>query len=298
MRNNIRLLILLAGWLLVGCEVLEPTPPTLTPTYEYSAPTLESTPRPDIHPPTFDGDGSEENASVVNPGQNIPQAAGLPPQSDLPPVALEPEAVGAAQLVRLALREGEVIEGLLYEDWSPLVEEEDVASLSPGVLLLGAPAQIWGDFPARLHEAGYTVLLMELDDSATREDFGAVLRALSNSSSVNPSLIGVIAVGQGSGLALIGCAAEPLCDAAALISPEPDDRMLPALPAYHPRPLLLAAGTQDAGVYEMAQSLEEAAQGEVLVQMVETAVHGVELLATQPGLIETLIDWLAAALAE
>jgi hypothetical protein len=297
MRNNTRLLILLAGWLLVGCEALEPTSPTLTPTYEYSAPTLASTPRPDIQPPSF---GGEDDEIVVNPGQNIPQAAGLPPQSDLPPIAVEPEAVGAAQLVRLALREGEVIEGLLYEDWSPLAaeEEDEIASLSPGVLLLGAPAQIWGDFPARLYEAGYTVLLIELDVSVTREDFGAVLRALSNSPSVNPGLIGVIAVGEGSGLALAGCAAEPLCDAAALISPEPDDRMLPTMPAYHPRPLLLAAGTQDAGVYEMAQALEEAAQGEVLVQTYETAMHGVELLATQPGLAETLIDWLATALVE
>jgi hypothetical protein len=293
MRKDIRLLILLVGWLLVGCEVIDPSSPTLTPTYEYTAPTLEPSPRPAIHPPTFGEEGG-----VTNPGQNIPQAAGLPPQSDLPPVAVEPDAVSDAQLVRLALREGEIVNGVLYEDWSPLAEEEDVASLSPGLLLLGAPAESWRDFPVWLYEAGYTVLLMELDESATLDDFSAVLRALSNSSSVHPGLIAVIAVGQGSGLALTGCAAEPLCDAAALVSPEPDDRLLPAMLSYNPRPLLLAAGTQDAGVYEMAQALEEAAQGEVIMQTYETAVHGVELLATQPGLTAILVDWLSTALAE
>ncbi|GAB4521001.1 MAG: hypothetical protein OHK0046_31830 [Anaerolineae bacterium] len=282
--------LILAAVLLAGCDSLAVVPPTLTPTREFSAPTLAPTRVPLIAIPTNPPPG------VVEPGQSSLEVGDVPFEGEVPPVDVEGgDADFGLSRVRLTVREGVTVVGDLYENPPVQLEQGLITPRLPGVILLGVPTSAWGAFPQVLRDNGFTVLVVDMESGAT-DDFIAVLRALSETETVNPGLIAAIGVARGADLALVGCAAEPLCDALVLLSPLGQQTLLSVLPAYNPRPLLVYAAPGDQAAIDTAQALQGAATGRFDLETVEGAVRGVDLFTAQPGMVEQIITWLQSVL--
>lgn len=280
---------------LAACGSLNPTPITPTATRALSGPTLEPSPTTDVHPIQVT---MAEDDIIGGFGQNIPEAAALVPDSALPPVPEgTPGTVPGAQRVQLVMIDGSVRTADLYE-YSPPVGSPAGARV-PGVLLIGAGFGDWADFPARLRDAGYSVLVVDsgADAAIATADFIVLLRALSELRSVNPGALGVIGVRAGADAALIGCAVEFLCDTAILISPTDRESVLSAIASYNPRPLLVSFSTQDLAGVAIARDLELTTTGPFQIAPVSAAGAGAELLFAAPALTGDIGLWLAAHLA-
>jgi hypothetical protein len=267
---------------LVGCE--EVASATMTPTTALSGPTLEASPVIRPVPPT------ELPPDFIGSGQNNPTAAALPSGGELPPVPIATAIPGSGQqIVQIILPDGARLEGDLYQSGG-----ERVA----GVVILATDRAAWGDFPARLQADGFTVLVITPRDITSVADFQAVLQAFTAVGTVDPARIGVIGASETADLALLGCAAELLCDTVVLLSPVSREALLNVMSAYNPRPLLVAASEDDAGSFVVAQAVQESASGEVLFQPFTSAGQGTAMLENRPDLGELVMTWLRRWLVE
>jgi hypothetical protein len=223
-------------------------------------------------------------------GQNDPTAASLPRDSDLPPIPVASVAPGdSLQFVQVTMSDGALLEGVLYQIGADRV---------PGVVILATNTWPWGDFPARLQQNGFTVLVITLRDVTSVADFQTVLRAFTEAGGVDPARIGVIGAAQTADLALLGCAADLLCDTAVLLSPIRREPLLNVMSAYNPRPLLVAASEDDAESFTVAQVLAESASGEALFQPFTNAGRGTAMLQNRPDLGDLIVTWLRRQLVE
>ncbi|MDX1995358.1 MAG: hypothetical protein SF029_23440 [bacterium] len=278
---------------------MSPTPPpTITPTRALSGPTLEPSPTTDVRPPTA---VLAEDQILGGPGQNIPEAAALAPDSALPPVPMgTPGATAGSQRIQLVMADGAMLSGDLYQNISTQIETTTPQPLPrySGVLLLGVSLAEWGDFPARLRDAGYTVLAMEIRSGGGTADFSVMLRALSETATVNPALLAVIGAGEGANLALQGCAVDLLCDTAILLTPTQRDVLSSAMSGYNPRSLLIAFSAQDTAAVDTARALQLVGTGDVRLEPSSAAGSGAALLFAAPDLTGTIGLWLAETLVE
>jgi hypothetical protein len=273
--------------LLAACETAAPATPT--PTREFSAPTLAPSPDPFSQGPPTDLPPDWEGVG----GHSDPTAAALPRDAALPPLPVgTPGAGSGGQPVDITAGDGTLLVGNLYQ----VVAEAD-GPRPPGVLLLATDRTSWGGFPARLHAAGYTVLVMELRPGGGAADVRVMLDALATGIA-DPSRIGVVGAAQGADAALLGCADHPLCLTAALLSPLDAQALLAALPRYNPRPLLAAASLEDAEAYAAAQAIHDAATGDRLLQPLEAAGRGTAILLNRPDMADLLLTWLGRALGQ
>ncbi|MCU0512371.1 MAG: hypothetical protein MUE40_07350 [Anaerolineae bacterium] len=269
-----------AGLLLAGCAA-DVVAPTLRPTRAVSGPTLVASPT--IHLQTS---GELYGESEFNPGQNDPTAAALPSRSGLPPLVVGTPAAAGPQRVQMVLPDGVLLGGQLYTRGISRV---------PGLLLLAPAEAAWGTLPQRLHDAGFTVLVVTPRQPALPADLDTVLLALSEIGTVDPSLIGVLAAGSSTDMAFTGCAANGLCDAVVLLSPAGRETLLTAMNAYRPRPVLVIAGQDDAAGYAAAVALASAASG--LSQLITyPAGSGTALLAQHPELNDSITAWVGQVL--
>ncbi len=261
-------LLLLSLFVLAACDSPLPMP---TPTRALSAPTLA--PSPEVLPilPAFDP------AQRGGLGQSDPTAAALPAGAELPPLPVGTRALGAAfQAVQVTIASG-ILEGDLYTPSSDL--------RVPGVLLLAADRAAWLDFPLRLRDAGFTVLSIayNTDDPSA---FASLIQTLIRVGTVDPTRIAVAAADSAAALALNGCGADALCDAAALLHPQgvtPD-----AVLRFNPRPLLIAAPAGDSAA---AEALRPAVAGDAFFLYVPGSFAGGQALALgAPG--AQMIEWL------
>lgn len=268
------LMLLLAALLLAACAEVSPT---LTPTAALSGPTLEPS-------PTFIPDApADAPAAIIYEGQNNPTAAALAPGAAMPPLVVSQSAFGGAgQTVEITAEDGALLFGDLYVN---------TTVLAPGVLLLAEERSAWGDFPALLHTNGLTVLVMEVRPAAALADFRVMLQALINGVA-DPARIGVVGAGRGADVALLGCSADLLCDAAALLSPSNNPALLEAVPRFNPRPLFLTASQEDIEAFSAIQAIQSRATGEVLFQPFERAGSGAALLQNRPDLGNLIAAWL------
>ena len=273
--------VLSLGYLLAACVSMPPTALPSTPTWSYSAPTLAASPAVFIYPPT------EIPPDFVSAGQSDPTAAALPWNSSLPPFVVSDEADW--QVVEIVLRDGTRLSGNLYAD----LTVPELQRRFPGVLLIGSAPEVWGGFLLQLRDAGFTVLALDMGDRDTAADLSDVLRAFSGAGTVSPGLLAVI----GNDTALIGCAAEALCDAVVLLDPADRESLLTALAQYNPRPLLLIAGSADTTTSATVSALQVAATGETTVLFPENAAPGAELLV-DPEVSLAVIQWLQHILVE
>lgn len=252
---------------------MDAAPPTLTPTRSLSGPTLAPSPVPFIGPPT--------EPPPLEEGWFDPTIAALPSGGALPPVLLGGSGVGRAS-VEVVAEDGALLIGALYT-------QAEVRA--PGVLLLAPDATGWGGFTERLYNNGFTVLAVEPRDPAHwATDFSTLVDSLA-SGIADPSRIAVVGAVEGADMALVGCAATPLCDGAALLSP-----LAPtsagAMTGYNPRPLFITVTEGDVEAVTVARGIEAAAGGDVLFQPLNNAGRGTAILQNRPDVGDLLIAWL------
>lgn len=252
----------------------EPTP---RPTQVLSAPTLAASPT--IHIQTS---GELYGESDVNPGQLEPTAASLPSGASLPPLVMGTPGAAGIQKVQIVLEDGTLLIGDLYERGISRV---------PGVLLIAPDKNSWGFLPVRLQTAGMTVLVVESRETPLPTDMDILMLSLSEIGTVDPARIAVVGAERGAEMALPGCAANMICDALVLLSPANRDGLIPALNAYNPRPVLLAAGQDDTAGYTTSVALAGAAAAGQLLTYPDG--KGTALLQGYPELIDAIVAWLS-----
>jgi hypothetical protein len=214
-----------------------------------------------------------------------PTAAAQPRDGVLPPRALG-ESDSARQEIEITAADGALLVGDLYQQG---------AERLPGVLLLGPDRLSWGSFPAELHAAGFTVLVMPVRDATLVSDAEVMIETLV-SGTADPARIGAVGAAEGADLVLQACADLPVCDAVALLSPLAELTLLDALLRYNPRSVFLSASQNDEQAFSTARALHEAAVGEKEFQFFENAGRGTAMLSAQPDLGALMIEWLQAHL--
>lgn len=279
MRNYFRLIVVCcvcaAGGLLVSCDLVGfVSLPTPTPTRALSAPTLQASPTIAVLPVQ----DLDDDFSV---GRNDLTAASLPSGGALPPLVVTGQPGSLAQRVQLLSAGGQLVYGDLYSVG---------VNRRPGVLLLGVDTTIWGNFPSRLLDEGFTVLALSVP--ANTDDFNAALQSFSEAGTVNPGYMGVVGAESGADMALIGCATNFLCDAAVLLTPTAGDTLLNVIAGFSPRALLVSASQTDPDSLQTVQALARLSRGEVLVQPFENAGRGAAMLQNRPDFLELIIGWL------
>lgn len=261
---------------LAACDTLLP-PPTMTPTSVLSGPTIEASPTLNLVQATnisFDAVVATSNATV----------AALAPDSVVPPILIgTPSANSIGQPVSVTAQDGTQLTGTFYQ------KSDGVRR--PGVLILGADVNAWGDLPFRIYDADFTVLVMPLRSTNAQADFTVMLQALT-SGDADPSRLAVIGALDGADVTLLGCAVDKLCDTAILISPSNSPAMPQAMGAFSPRTVLMVASQDDPISFPAVQALQPMNRGEVLVQPFASAGRGTDILAKRPDLIDLMVAWL------
>lgn len=248
----------------------------------------------------------EEGAGVGAPGVgalgvNNATQAGLAAegQPDIEGPTITPRATQTNFPMRLS-----GVEGLLLEaDYYSAAQRP-----TPGVLLLhmgDSNRHAWDVLAARLQQAGYTVLAVDLRGhgatggavnwALAQQDVGAVLAELALLPGVDPQQLIVIGAGIGANLGINACADRPGCAAAVMLSPGVDYLGITANNAvtrFGPRPLLIIAGENDDNNPADSITLNALALGEHQLVIVPLTAHGTDLLLVAPNLIEQIVGWL------
>lgn len=183
----------------------------------------------------------------------------------------------------------------------------NASQAQPGVLLLhqlGSNRFSWRSWALEFAESGYALLAIDMrghgrtggarDWDAAADDLQRVWRYLSERPEVDASRSAIIGASIGSNMALVTAAAEPRVNTVVLLSPgldyfgvTTDD----AIVAYGDRPILIVASNDDPQSAQSSQTLADLAS-DAQLQIYETAGHGIAMLASEPELIQMIIDWL------
>ncbi len=253
---------------------------TSTPERVLSGPTVE--PSPTFMPRQ---QGDEVPGEFI--GISDPTAAALAPLAALPPLGVPGSlADGDRQSVEVTANDGALLLGEMYMS---------MAVRQPGVLLIAPDRTGWGEFPAQLHNGGFTVLVLGMRDLNRIEDLEAAIQSLSQSAM--PDKLGVIGAGDGADTALLGCAGEGLCKALVLLSPSESPTLIDAMGRYNPRPIFLAATQEDTPSFNGITAIQSAATGENFFQPLTQAGYGTALLENRPDLGSVIVQWLQQQLS-
>lgn len=263
--------------LISGCNAL-PQAPTLTPTRSISAPTLAASPTARIQ-----SSGALYGETVRN-GQNNLTAAALPNNAAMPPLQATQEA-GRPDTAQIVLDNGDMLVAEVY------AARTDSPDRVPGVLLIGREAVNWGNFPADVADAGFTVMTVQIPSSPRVAMMDTLLTSFSNQGSVDPARLAVIGAAESADFALLGCAQYLICDAVVLLSPRGRDTLANVLPNFNPRPLFVAAASDDTEAYNAAIALSNGfSEGSRFVEV--GTGRGSSLLALNASLGTEIIAWL------
>lgn len=262
---------------LAGCDA---NIPTATPTRD--VPPLEPSPTFDIRPPTEPGPNVELTPA---PGMNIPEAASAPGDGEVfaPGVS---DGLYRPQILVVPLEGGQA-DAELYQG------ETGAA----GVLMVGVPLSDWSGLQATLHNTGFTVLSVEAAMPASNADFAAMINALVTLGGVDENRIGVIGAEMSADFVMIGCAQESRCKTAVLLSPREASALVAVMGSYNPRPLMVAASLDDIDSMLAANSLEQSATGDALIQPLDNVGRGTLMLARRPDLVNLIVTWLGRYLS-
>ena len=183
---------------------------------------------------------------------------------------------------------------------------------APAVVLvgmLGRPKEDWQATAERLAAANITALAIDLrgrfmpEDAkagaAWAADVTAAVGFLVGRPDVRAWAIGVAGASLGANLAAVAASADPRIRSLALVSPSLDYRGVrieAALRQFADRPALLVASLRDPYAARSARELAVDASGVRELQWAETEAHGTELLAREPDLIRSLVEWFQRTL--
>ena len=184
---------------------------------------------------------------------------------------------------------------------------------APAVVLvpmLGRPKDDWEEVAERLADADINTLAIDLRSSTApgdaeelarwHEDIdAAVAYLLSRSSDVRPAAIGVLGASLGANLAAVAAARNPDVRSLALVSPSLDYRGVrieTPLRQYGGRPALLMASLHDPFAARSVRELAANAPGIRQIRWSEATAHGTVLLARDPDLVRSIVEWFQQTL--
>jgi len=251
--------------------------------------------------PIEEGPGISESgvgsAGVSNPTQAGLAAEGQPEQ-DLP--TSTPLATQAHFPMMIGTTDGLLLAGDYYSA---------VRQPAPGILLLhggGHDRGDWEPLTSLLQNTGYAVLAIDLrgygdtggtpDWTLATNDTAMALSQLGELPSVDAGNLIVIGAGIGANLGLKACAESAGCVASVLLSPGLDYQGITtpdAMMLMGPRPVLIAASDSDDNNPADSIMLDGMAQGTHRLEIYPGAVHGTDLLGTEPSLVGLIVEWLA-----
>lgn len=169
------------------------------------------------------------------------------------------------------------------EDWQPLIERLIAANMS--ALLVDLPATLPPGEPKEL-ASWQSVVRGGVEYLAGRPE-------------VRGGAIGVAGASLGANLATLAAAGDSRVRSLALISPSLDYRGVRiegSLKQYGERPALLLASLKDPYAARSARSLAAGAAGLRELIWSEVPAHGTLLLANQPELARTVVEWFQRTL--
>lgn len=187
------------------------------------------------------------------------------------------------------------------------VSSDDEAGV-PAVLLLhmlGSNRTLWAPLIPELSEAGYTVLAVDMrghgatggaqDWPLAEADMQAWLDWLREQPGVDGDRLNVVGASIGANLALRGMANDSQVVTAVALSPGLDYRGVTtedALATIDGRPVYLVAGQGDRYSADSVRTLTGQIQGDGLMRLFDSAVHGTTLLPEQTTLGPSIVAWL------
>lgn len=229
--------------------------------------------------------------------------------------------------------EGEVVstmrEGVTFQtddgvtivgDWYAVVKND-----APAVLLLHmmpATKESWRDFAAKLAEAGFSALAIDLrghgestkqgpktldyrrfadaEHQASRQDVKAALEFLRTEKGVPVSRIGLAGASIGANLALQALTDYPELKGAILLSPGLNYRGIETEPLIGrvglEQAVFFVASRDDVESVDATQQLYDLAQTKKDILLYDAAGHGTTMLVKEPALEDRFITWLKEVL--
>ena len=191
---------------------------------------------------------------------------------------------------------------------------------APAVILvhmLNRSHREWDELAQRLASAGIGALAFDLrghgesagsvasgdgtqaDYSAMVLDVKAARRFLAERPGVQQSRVGLAGASLGANLAALEASSDASVASLALLSPSLDYRGLrieAAVRKIGERPVLLVAGDDDPYALMSAKDLQKAGEGLRELLVLSQAGHGSSMLARNPDLVRTLVDWFRRTL--
>ena len=223
-------------------------------------------------------------------------------------VLVAPRAIEASSQVSLRTDDGVTVTGVWDAPSHP----------APAVLLLHSYMRShadWDIVAGRLHDAGFGVLELDLRGHGASvgpmpsesfqpftKDVKAAIDWLKQQPDVQSMHLGIAGLNLGTTLAIIEAGADPAVRSLALVSPAAEFRGLradQAMRSFAGRSgaALLIAGALDPYAARSARQLAEISPGARDLRIVDnTSANGRALLADQPDLTGTLVDWFRKTL--
>lgn len=223
-------------------------------------------------------------------------------------LAASPLRAATTEDVSLRTADGVAIAGTLYLPSRP----------GPGIILLHALSRTredWRPLATRLADAGFVALAIDLrghgasgplPDGQTLDnltpmvaDVKAAREFLAGRRDVIQGKVGIAGASIGANLAAIYAAGDPSVRSIAMLSPGIDYRGLrpeAALRKYGDRPALLLASQEDSYAANSTRQFAKAGAGEREVRILADAGHGTAMIARQPDLAASLVDWFRRTL--
>ena len=216
-----------------------------------------------------------------------------------------PVASAAGRAVTLRTESGRTIPALYLE------AERRPAPAVVLVPMLGRTKDDWQGVAQRLAETNISTLAIDLPGSVAPADANelagwndavaaAVAYLATRPSEINAAAIGVAGASLGGSLAAVAAAVNPAVRSLALISPSLDYRGLriePALEEYGARPVLLVASQHDPYAARSARALAQSNGRVRQLRWSSAQAHGTMLLAQDPDLVRSLVEWFQLTLA-
>lgn len=210
----------------------------------------------------------------------------------------------AGRLVTFRAFDGRTVNALLMEaDARP----------APAVVLvpmLGRTKDDWQAVAQRLADSGISALAIDLPGTSAPAEPAALVRwnedvraavgyLASRPAEVRPGAIGIVGASLGANLAVVAAAADPSVRSIALVSPSVDYRGVrieAPLRQYGGRPALLVASLHDPYAARSVRELADDPPGVRQMRWSDTAAHGTVLLARDPDLVRSLVEWFQLTL--
>jgi len=174
----------------------------------------------------------------------------------------------------------------------------------------------WSELVERLVDAGIAALAFDLrghgasasgstgpgaaaNMSPSLLDVKAAHAFLSTRTDVAPGRVAFVGASVGANLALAAAAAEPAIRGVVLLSAGIDYRGIrgdAAIRKYGRRPALIIASLDDPYATRSAREFAKLGEGAYELRLLNSAGHGTVMLAREPDLYATIVDWLRRTL--